>query len=58
VEEAIDECRRESGRQFCPTAVAALDTLVATGGLSVDRESRMRAYTLVPAPRLVQSDLS
>ena len=34
LDEALDELRRGSGQQFCPTCVAALETLVAAGALA------------------------
>jgi len=34
LEEALRELRRSSGIQFCPTCVAALDTVVARGALA------------------------
>jgi diguanylate cyclase (GGDEF)-like protein len=36
VAEALAECRRESGRQFAPEAVAALERLWTLGALTVD----------------------
>jgi putative nucleotidyltransferase with HDIG domain len=32
--EALAELRRESGRQFCPTCIAALERIVASGALA------------------------
>jgi diguanylate cyclase (GGDEF)-like protein len=34
IDESLDELRRESGSQFCPSCVSALETLVANGTVS------------------------
>jgi putative nucleotidyltransferase with HDIG domain len=50
--EALTELRRETGRQFCPSCVAALERLVIRGDLVESGLTARALVTLVPAASL------
>jgi HD-GYP domain-containing protein (c-di-GMP phosphodiesterase class II) len=48
-EAALEECRRQSGHQFCPVAVAALIAVVCAGQPGEDRGPTGEPSPVTPA---------